>query len=118
MARSVTAGGLHWLEFPAFADFSRLVFFRLHSTLIAIRAIATRVPGTRIREMNAKTYNTKSGGEKLGVSASTVCRWAKRLGLGKKVGAYVQLTPAELAEIGKKCHRAPGNPNFGKMIEN
>lgn len=88
------------------------------STLIRSGPIATRMPRSKLAGMAMKKiYNTHSGAEKLGVSPSTVSRWARRLGVGKVVGRQVVLTSQEIAAIGKHCYRSAGNPNFGKLDE-
>jgi len=59
-------------------------------------------------------YNTASAAKKLGVSAATVSRWAKRLSLGRRLGPSLLLSEIDVKKIGENCHHSAGNPEFGK----
>ena len=51
--------------------------------------------------------------EKLGKNKSTVSRHARRLGVGKREGRDVLLTPIQAGKVAAAIANArPGNPNF------
>lgn len=61
----------------------------------------------------AKIYSASTAAEELGCSTSTVTRWAKRLGVGTKLGRVLILNSREIKAIAKQKHSEPGNPTFG-----
>ncbi len=53
--------------------------------------------------------------KQIGVHKSQVSRHAARLGVGRRLGTVVVLTPAELEQVSTSIGDArPGNPNRGK----
>lgn len=65
--------------------------------------------------LTQQLFNTQTAAEHIGCSKATVSRWARRLEVGQRIGAYLVLTEDEVEKISEHIYPGPGNPQFSKQ---
>lgn len=58
----------------------------------------------------SKLFDTAEACRQIGCDKATISRWARRLGLGQKIGTCWALTAAEIQKIREKAPLRRGNP--------